>query len=119
VGFVLARSPEGPVIYWREEVHRLGRGEAGPFAARPDREAVLRGITDLMAMRSAGDLVVYGIGAREGNVSYVPEVGAHAGPSPEELHTFLIQPAGVEDRSPVGHPLELYDLFAGYQAERT
>ncbi len=118
VGFVLARSAEGPVIYWREEVHRLGRGEAGPFADRPDREAVLRGITDLMGMRSAGDLVVYGIGAREGHVSYVPEVGAHAGPSPEELHTFLIQPAGVEARGPVGHPLELYDLFAGYQSER-
>jgi hypothetical protein len=118
VGFVLARSSDGPVIYWREEVHRLGKGDAGPFADRPDREAVLHGIGDLMAMRSAGDLVVYGIGAREGNVSYVPEVGAHAGPSPEELHTFLIQPAGVEDRGPVGHPLELYDLFAGYQAER-
>jgi hypothetical protein len=118
VGFVLARSVEGPVIYWREEIHRLGRGEAGPFADRPDREAVVRGITDLMAMRSAGDLVVYGIGAREGNVSYVPEVGAHAGPSPEELHTFLIQPAGVEDRGPVGHPLELYELFAGYQKAR-
>jgi Type I phosphodiesterase / nucleotide pyrophosphatase len=118
VGFVLARSPEGPVVYWRGEVHRLGKGEAGPFADRPDREVVLRGIGDLMAMRSAGDLVVYGIGAPEGNVSYVPEVGAHAGPSPEELHTFLIQPASVEDRGPVRHPLELYDLFARYQTER-
>ena len=71
-----------------------------------------------MAMRSAGDLVVYGIGAPEGNVSYVPEVGAHAGPSPEELHTFLIQPPGVANRDPVRHPLELYDLFASYQTER-
>ena len=118
VGFVLARSPDGPVLYWRDEVHRLGKGEAGPFADRPDREAVLGGIRDLMGMRSAGDLVVYGIGAREGNVSYVPEIGAHAGTSPEELHTFLIQPASVKDRGPVGHPLELYDLFAAYQRER-
>jgi hypothetical protein len=118
VGFVLARSPQGPVVYWRGEVHRLGKGEAGPFADRPDREAVLRGLHDLMAMRSAGDLVVYGIGAPEGNISYVPEVGAHAGPSPEELHTFLIQPARVKDQSPVRHPLELYDLFASYQTER-
>jgi hypothetical protein len=118
VGFVLARSPEGPVVYWRGAMHRLSKGESGPFAHRPDREAVLRGIGDLMAMRSAGDLVVYGIGAPEGNISYVPEVGAHAGPSPEELHTFLIQPAGVEDTGPVQHPIELYDLFAAYQRER-
>lgn len=118
VGFVLARSAEGPLIYWRAEVHRPGKGEAGPFADRPDREAVLRGITDLMAMRSAGDLVVYGIGAPEGNVSYVPEVGAHAGPSPEELHTFLIQPARVKDTGPVRHPLEVYDLLASYRSER-
>jgi hypothetical protein len=93
-------------------------GEAGPFADRPDREAVLGGLRDLMAMRSAGDLVIYGIGAPEGNISYVPEVGAHAGPSPEELHTFLIQPAHVEDKGPVRHPLELYDLFVSYQTER-
>lgn len=118
VGFVLARSPEGPVVYWRGEVHRLGKGEAGPFADRPDREAVLRGIGDLMAMRSAGDLVIYGNGAPGGSVSYVPEIGAHAGPSPEELHTFLIQPARVKDHGPVRHPLELYDLFASYQTER-
>jgi type I phosphodiesterase/nucleotide pyrophosphatase len=118
VGFVLARTPEGPVVYWRGEVYRLSMGEAGPFADRPDREAVLGGLRDLMAMRSAGDLVIYGIGAPEGNISYVPEVGAHAGPSPEELHTFLIQPAHVEDKGPVRHPLELYDLFASYQTER-
>jgi hypothetical protein len=118
VGFVLARSSEGPVVYWRGEVYRLSKGEGGPFADRPDREAVLGGLRDLMAMRSAGDLVIYGIGAPEGNISYVPEVGAHAGPSPEELHTFLIQPARVVDKGPVRHPVELYDLFASYQTER-
>ena len=37
VGFVLARSPEGPVVYWRGEVHRLAQGTrdrspTGPIA---------------------------------------------------------------------------------------
>ena len=48
-----------------------------------------------MAMPSAGDLVIYGIDAPEGHVSFIPEVGAHAGPSPEEMHTFIVRPAQV------------------------
>ena len=60
---------------------RTGRSSRGTWRA-------------LMAMRSAGDLVIYGIDAPEGHVSYIDEVGAHAGPSPEELHTFVAAPDG-------------------------
>jgi hypothetical protein len=67
-----------------------------------------------MAMPSAGDLVIYGTGAAEGNVSYIPEVGAHAGPSPDELHTFIVAPSHVTVPT-ITHPLALYDLFIGYQ----
>jgi hypothetical protein len=42
---------------------------------------VLRDLATLMAMPSAGDLVIYGTGALEGNGSYIPELGAHVGPS--------------------------------------
>jgi hypothetical protein len=51
----------------------------------------------------------YGIGAPEGNVSYIPERGAHAGASGDELHTFLIHSPGVAVLGPIQHPLELYD----------
>jgi len=70
-----------------------------------------------MAMPSAGDLVVYGIGAPESDVSFIPERGAHAGPSPHELHTFIIAPAAAPVAGPVSHPVELYPHFAAYHEQ--
>jgi hypothetical protein len=86
----------------------------GPFDGREDRDLVLRDLATLMAMPSAGDLVIYGTGAPEGNVSYIPEVGAHAGPSPDELHTFIVAPSAVTVPA-ITHPIQLYDLFLAYQ----
>ena len=68
-----------------------------------------------MAMPSAGDLVVYGIDAPEGHVSFIDEVGAHAGTSPEELHTFVVAPSEAGVPASVDGPLQLYDLFIRYQ----
>jgi hypothetical protein len=115
VGLVLARTAGGPVCLWRGQMHRLEDTEGGPFAERQDRELVARDLADLMAMRSAGDLVVYGIDAPEGHVSYIDEVGAHAGPSPEELNTFIAVPAGAQVPDRIDHPLRLYDVFIRYQ----
>jgi hypothetical protein len=114
VGFVLARSEDGAVCFFRGHRYRLGDGEAGPFEGRADATLVVEGIRDLMAMPSAGDLVIYGIDAPEGHVSYIPEVGAHAGPSPDEMHTFIVYAAGVTLPSPITHPVQLYDHFIRY-----
>jgi hypothetical protein len=114
VGFVLARSETGPVYFWRGTRHELGGTRQGPFDGRADRDMVLRDLATLMAMPSAGDLVIYGTGAPEGDVSYIPEVGAHAGPSPDELHTFIVAPSGVTVPA-ITHPTQLYDLFMAYQ----
>src|SRR5262249_56200660 len=89
----------------------------GSFAGRAELERIVEGIRDLMSMRSAGDLVIYGIDAREGNVSFVAEVGAHAGPSADELHTFLIHPSRVTVPAPITHPIQLYPHFASYQSD--
>ena len=65
------------MYWWRGKEVSLGHdGADGPFAARPDRQLVLSGLRDLMAMRSAGDLVIYGIGAPESDVSFIVERGA-------------------------------------------
>ncbi len=117
VGIVLVRSAAGPVCFWRGERYGLDTLGAGPFAKRPDLDRVVEGIGDLMAMPSAGDLVIYGIDAPQGNVSFVAEVGSHAGPSMEELHTFLIHPAEVKVPKPITHPVQLYPHFARYQAD--
>jgi Type I phosphodiesterase / nucleotide pyrophosphatase len=114
IGFVLARSAQGPVCGWGGKRFVLSRGDAGPFTGRPDLEIVLGGINDLMAMESAGDLVIYGTGAPAGNVSYVPEIGAHAGPTPEELHAFILAPTRAPLPSPLTHPTQLYPCFMRY-----
>src|SRR2546426_470162 len=111
VGFVLARAADGPVCCWRGKRYRLDELGLGPFGGRDDLPRIVEGLRDLMAMESAGDLVVYGIGAPEGNVSFVPEVGAHGGPSYDELHTFVIHPPTVTLASPIAHPTELYAHF--------
>jgi hypothetical protein len=115
VGLVLARSAAGPVCAWRGKRYRLSREEPGPFAGRADLDVVLGGIADLMAMPSAGDLVIYGHQAVEGDVSYIDETGAHAGPSEDELHTFIICPPGVRLPARIEHPAQLYPHFAEYQ----
>jgi len=115
IGFVLARSESGPVCFWRGQRFQLGPGEPGPFRGRPDTDVVVHGILDLMAMPSAGDLVLYGIDAPGGHVSFVPEVGAHAGPSPDELHTFIVAPAAAALPPAITHPLDLYPHFLAYQ----
>jgi hypothetical protein len=117
VGFVLARSGDGPVCFFRGEQFALDATEGGPFADREDRDLVVRYVAGLMAMRCAGDLVIYGTGAPDGDVSFIAETGAHAGPSPNELYTFIIRPAGVSLSAPITHPIQLYDLFIRYQED--
>lgn len=118
IGYVLARGNDGPVCFWRGKRYRLSTSDPGPFAGRDDAAVVVEGISDLMAMPSAGDLVLYGIDAAAGNVSFIAEIGAHAGPSHDELHTFIIAP----DRAPlpesIAHPIQLYPYFMAYQESR-
>jgi hypothetical protein len=116
IGFVLARSASGPVCVWRGKRYGIGELGEGPFAGRPDLDIVADGIRDLMGMRCAGDLVLYGHGAPEGDVSFIAEAGAHAGPGADELHTFLVHPASVAPPAPLVHPIQLYDHFARYVA---
>jgi Type I phosphodiesterase / nucleotide pyrophosphatase len=116
VGFVLARAKDGPVCFWRGHGYRLADPEGGPFGEREDRTVVLRDLTALMAMPNAGDLVVYGIDAPDGHVSFIDEIGAHAGPSPEELHTFVVAPSEAGLPALIDHPLRLYELFIRYQS---
>jgi hypothetical protein len=114
IGFVLARSARGPVCIFRGKRYRLAE-DPGPFAGREDLDLVVEGIDDLMAMRTAGDLVIYGHHAPDGNISFISEIGAHAGPSHDEMHTFIVAPTDVELPAPITHPLQLYDVFVRYQ----
>jgi hypothetical protein len=116
IGLVLARSADGPVCFWRGKRYGLSDLGAGPFAGRADLPLVAAGIRDLMAMPSAGDLVLYGLEASEGHVSFVAEIGAHAGPTEDEMQTFVITPPGVTPPGPITHPVQLYPHLVRYQA---
>jgi len=113
VGLVLARSDAGAVCIAQGKRMRPGQDDLGPLARRPE---VVDGIRDLMAMPSAGDLVIYGNETPEGNVSYVAEHGAHAGISEDEMETFVVAPAGSGLPARIRHPLELYPHFVAYVA---
>ena len=78
---------------------------------------MLAGLRDLMAMPSAGDLVLYGIGAPTGDISFLDERGAHAGPSAAEMHTFMLHPPHAAPPGPLTHPVQLYAHFAAYDDE--
>jgi hypothetical protein len=118
VGFVLLRGREAPVCWYRGSRIDLDTDDAGPFADRPDRARVLEGIRDLMAMPSAGDLVLYGTGAPGGHVSFIDERGAHAGPAAEEMQTFLMHAPGIEiPDADLTHPVRLYPHFVAYHPE--
>ena len=56
----------------------------------------------MMAMPGAGDLVLYGIGARGGEVPFLDERG-----SPTELHPYILHPPTVT--------LPEAPLFAAYR----
>jgi hypothetical protein len=82
---------------------------------RDDASLVVDGIADLMRMPSAGDLVIYGTDAADGTVSFIPEHGAHAGPSAREMQTFIIRPERITLPASITHPVQLYDHFIRYQ----
>ncbi len=115
MGFVLARAASGPICIWRGKRYRVEELGEGPFGGRADLDLVTAGIRDLMAMPSAGDLVLYGLEAPNGHVSFVSEVGAHAGPTADEMQTFIVTPPGVTLSGPITHPLQLYPHFMRYQ----
>ncbi len=115
MGFVLARAASGPICIWRGKRYRMEELGEGPFGGRADLDLVTAGIRDLMAMPSAGDLVLYGLEAPNGHVSFVSEVGAHAGPTADEMQTFIVTPPGVTLPGPITHPLQLYPHFMRYQ----
>ena len=114
VGYVFVRGADGPVCFWRGKRYALTAADPGPFTGREDAALVVSAVGDLMAMPSAGDFVIYGIDAAPGHVSYIAEAGAHAGPSPEELHAFVLAPPGAGLPEPLNHPVQLYPHFVRY-----
>src|SRR5262249_45108072 len=98
IGFVLVRGPSGPLCYYRKAVLSIPPppGPTGcPLFDRSDRALVVQGLEELLAMPSAGDIMIFGQYAAAGCVSFLGERGSHAGPSEEELYGFVLAPPRV------------------------
>jgi len=117
IGLVLVRDATGLVCYYRGVALRppFPPGPTGcPVFDRPDRALVTQSLQELVAMPSAGDVIVFGHYAEKGCVSFLGERGSHAGPSEED--GFIIAPPHVEfDFDSVSGPRDLYPLFIRYQ----
>ena len=90
------------------------------IARRPDQHAVgpqqaLGKFVDGRGIDHTARAGAHGIDAPQGHVSFVSEVGAHAGPSRDELETFIVVPGGVTLPLPITHPIQLYPHFVAYQ----
>jgi hypothetical protein len=120
IGLVFVRDREGPLCYYRGVALRIPPPPgptACPLFDRPDRALVVRCLAELLAMPSAGDVMLFGHYGTEGCVSFLGERGSHAGPSEDELYGFVLAPPDVTfDFEAVSGPRDLYPLFAGYGA---
>ncbi|MEW6731803.1 MAG: alkaline phosphatase family protein [Acidobacteriota bacterium] len=121
IGIILAQDAEGAVYYWRGQQFRADANKivvGCPFHNLTYRPLLMRAISELMNMPSAGDLIIYGNygnGSGQGTISYLGERGSHAGLSTDELFAFIIYPRKVEFAfERVTRPNELYQFFSQY-----
>jgi hypothetical protein len=124
IGLVLTRGPRGLVCHYRGRAWRapLPAGPTGcPVFDRPDRALVVGELETLLAMRSGGDVMIFGHESPHGCVSYLGERGSHAGPSADELYGILLAPAHLDvDWAGLAGPGDLHRVFARYaRAEDT
>jgi hypothetical protein len=109
----------GPICYFRGILIRIPPApeQTGcPLFDRPDCALVVQGLTDPLSMRNSGDIVIYGIYADAGCVSYLGEQGSHAGPSEDELYGFILaSSASAFDFGAVRGPRDLFPWFIQYQ----
>ncbi len=122
VPFLLARGEHGPMLIAGDRVIRLDDGrvaerlrEIPGFAARAD---VLAGyLRRVIAMPSAGDLVLYGNGGST-TVAFSWEFGSHGGIGADEIEGFVIHPRDAPfDFRAVRRPEELHRFFVRYRPE--
>lgn len=68
-------------------------------------------LREMLAMPSAGDLVVYGAGVQGGDVAYAFEFGSHGGVGSGDVETFFIHPWHVPPGDGLQGPKELHRFF--------
>lgn len=65
----------------------------------------------MLAMPSAGDLLVFGAGVPGGDVAFSWEFGSHGGIGRGDVETFFVHPAAVPFERRIEGPLDLHRFF--------
>ncbi len=99
VGIMVARTADGPMIFYRGARYRLGDRRALERLPPFQRLGYELAATHLMhAAEGAryGDLVLFGAFAEAGDIAFDFEFGSHGGIGEDELDQFILHQAGVE-----------------------
>ena len=115
VGFTLLRGDKGPLALRGDRRLDLDRAQdALAMAHEVGHPLAAVYARDLLAMRSAGDVVLLGTAAPCGETVAFPfEFGSHGGLAPGELDTFMIHPQELGEGAfaSVVRPQDLHRFF--------
>jgi len=115
VGVALVRGASGPIALRNARRFELDRAsdaaEASRLIGHPLAATYCK---DLLALRSAGDVILIGAGAGQ-TVAYPWEFGSHGGLAADELETFVVHPAALGE-APFAHVVRPRDLHAFFRA---
>jgi hypothetical protein len=115
VGFTLLRGDKGPLALRGDRRLDLDRAQdALAMAHEVGHPLAAVYARDLLAMRSAGDVVLLGTAAPCGaTVAFPFEFGSHGGLAPGQLDTFMIHPQELGEGAfaSVVRPQDLHRFF--------
>jgi Type I phosphodiesterase / nucleotide pyrophosphatase len=115
VGVALVRGATGPIALRNARRFELDRAsDASEVSRLIGHPLAATYCKDLLAVRSAGDVVLIGAGAGQ-TVAYPWEFGSHGGLAAEELDTFVVHPAEL-GQAPFAHVVRPRDLHAFFRA---
>lgn len=111
-GIVAVRGGRAGYAFHRGVLHDLATEGALEGVLSYDASLLRTYLREMVALPSAGDLVIYGAGVPGGDVAYAFEFGSHGGVGSDEVETFFLHPwhVPVEGDGPLG-PLDLHRFF--------
>jgi hypothetical protein len=114
IGFALVRGESGPIaLRGGQRLDLLRPQDALDLAHSAGHPLAAVYARDLLRLRSAGDVILLGTGARGGNIAFPFEFGSHGGLAKDELDTFMVHPEelGEDAFAAVMRPRDLHRFF--------
>jgi hypothetical protein len=115
VGVALVRTALGAVALRNGRRFELERGsDAAEVSRLVGHPLAATYCKDILALRSAGDVVLIGAGAGQ-TVSYPWEFGSHGGIAADEVETFVVHPSELGENA-FAHVIRAKDLHSFFRS---